>query len=256
MSINTFPSNEAETVELFRLGQTRLGWHFAHLQIAFPDAVIENEQGQQLVAEFEYRAKNFHKHGHPVDGADLIICWHDNWPDAPLPVWALEGCLQEEAEIVCKLVAPKREERLQSQVAHIQTQCETEALVLKEEHHRAFCDQAREYGNRQQVREDCLAYWRWYALELGRLVNAQGRYIKCIEEKDREEKSRRESEQDGFPLIFAFLLFYGVAISLADVYGWAWLNTLAWISLGILVFITFIISILAGWAQIQQGGAG
>ena len=102
MSINTFPSNEAETVELFRLGQTRLGWHFAHLQIAFPDAVIENEQGQQLVAEFEYQAKNFHKHGHPVDGADLIICWHDNWPDAPLPVWALEGCLQGEAEAICE----------------------------------------------------------------------------------------------------------------------------------------------------------
>jgi hypothetical protein len=33
--------------------------------------------------EFEFESKNFHEHGHPVDGCDLIVCWRHNWPDCP-----------------------------------------------------------------------------------------------------------------------------------------------------------------------------
>jgi len=99
-----FPSNEAETIELFRLGQARLGWHIAHLQTAFPDAVIENGRGQKLVAEFEYEAKNFKKHKHPVDGCDLILCYCNNWSNAPLPVWALEECMQGEIKFLRQLM--------------------------------------------------------------------------------------------------------------------------------------------------------
>lgn len=94
-----FPSNEAETIVLFRLlGQDRLGWRIAYLQTAFPDAVIENKRSQRLTVEFEYEAKNFKRHKHPADGCDLILCYRNSWPDAPLPVWALEDCLCEEAE--------------------------------------------------------------------------------------------------------------------------------------------------------------
>lgn len=95
-----FPDNEAETIELFKLGIPRLGWRLAHLQTPFPDAVIENAQGQQLIAEFEYKAKNFREHKHDPKGCNLIVCWHNDWPDSPLPIWALEDCLQGEAEIV------------------------------------------------------------------------------------------------------------------------------------------------------------
>jgi hypothetical protein len=88
------PTNEAETIALYQAAQDRLRWRIVHLQTAFPDAVIENGQGKQLIAEFEHKARNFGYHGHDPTGCDLIICWRNNWPDAPLPVWALDECPQ------------------------------------------------------------------------------------------------------------------------------------------------------------------
>lgn len=86
----TFPSNEAETIGLFRLMQNHVGWRIVHEQVKFPDLIIENGNGTQLLAEAEYLARNFKEHGHDPQGCHLILCWHNNWPDAPLPVWALE----------------------------------------------------------------------------------------------------------------------------------------------------------------------
>ncbi len=90
---NLEPKNEAETLALFKILQERTGWYIVREQRAFPDVIIENETGAQLVAEFEYKARNFRHHGHPTDGCDLVICWRNNWPDAPLPIWALEAGL-------------------------------------------------------------------------------------------------------------------------------------------------------------------
>ena len=85
-----YPTNEKETIELYKLAQDKLGWHIVHLQGPFPDAIIENASGKQLVAEFEHKARNFKQHGHDPAGSDIIICWTNNWHDAPLPVWALD----------------------------------------------------------------------------------------------------------------------------------------------------------------------
>jgi len=93
----SFPQNEEETIALFKLVQYQLGWRIAHLQTRFPDAVIENESGQQLVVEFEYLSRNFKDHEHDPNGCDLIICWKDNWKNPPVPVWALRDCAKEEA---------------------------------------------------------------------------------------------------------------------------------------------------------------
>ena len=103
----TFPQNEAETISLFRIIQNRIGWHIIESQSnAFPDAVLESDEGERLTCEFEHLSRNFKKHGHPVDdGCDLIICWRDDWPDSPLPVMALEDCATEEAKIIDKLLA-------------------------------------------------------------------------------------------------------------------------------------------------------
>lgn len=88
-----YPTNEAELIELFRLAQDQLGWCIVdYTTRLYPDAIIENSDGQQLTVEFEHCAKNFHAHGHDPAGCDLIICWANNWPDAPLPVWALQEC--------------------------------------------------------------------------------------------------------------------------------------------------------------------
>jgi len=87
------PANEAETIAFYQAAQDRWGWRIVHLQREFPDAVIENARGQVLVVEFEYESRNFYYHGHDPRGCDLVICWRHNWPDAPLPVWALEDCI-------------------------------------------------------------------------------------------------------------------------------------------------------------------
>lgn len=85
-----YPTNERETIELFKDLQDDLGWHIVHLQGPFPDAIIENASGKQLIVEFEYEARNFKKHKHDKTGCDLIICFRNNWIDAPLPVFALD----------------------------------------------------------------------------------------------------------------------------------------------------------------------
>ena len=87
------PTNEAETIELFKLAQGWLGWCIVIEMRGFPDAVIENENGQRLAVEFEYRAKNFDYHKHDPGGCDLVVCWADDWPGASLPVWALQDSL-------------------------------------------------------------------------------------------------------------------------------------------------------------------
>lgn len=106
-----FPQNEQETIALFRIIQNRIGWWIVESQSnAFPDAVLESDDGERLACEFEHLAKNFHKHGHPVDDScDLIICWQDDWPESPLPVMALEDCAEEEAKIVRGLLKGKVE---------------------------------------------------------------------------------------------------------------------------------------------------
>lgn len=100
-----FPSNEAETIILYKLIQNRLGWRIKHLQTAFPDASIENQNGKILIAEFEYLANNFQSHGHDPSVCDLIICWHNDWIKSPLPVWALEEIVNKEAKIIHDLLS-------------------------------------------------------------------------------------------------------------------------------------------------------
>ena len=105
-----FPQNEEQTIQLFRLIQNRIGWRIVESQTnAFPDAVLESNDGERLTCEFEHLSRNFKKHGHSVDGCQLIICWQDDWPEAPLPVMALEDCAKDEAEIIRNLLRGKVE---------------------------------------------------------------------------------------------------------------------------------------------------
>lgn len=88
-----YPTNEQETIDLFKLACDWHGWTIVDLQRACPDAVIENGAGVRLSAEFEHLARSFRAHGHDPASCDLIVCWVNNWPGAPLPVWALADTL-------------------------------------------------------------------------------------------------------------------------------------------------------------------
>lgn len=83
-------------VELARVsGNT--GIEIMSIQTEFPDAVI-NWRGTPYVAEFEFAASNFIRHGHDIRGCDIIICWVNDWPDCVLPVVALSCAGWENTE--------------------------------------------------------------------------------------------------------------------------------------------------------------
>lgn len=79
------PANEMGVVCLFALHAELLGYRIRRVQERFPDCVAEclNDGNREVRIEFEYRASNFHQHGHKPDGCDLIVCWHNDWPDPP-----------------------------------------------------------------------------------------------------------------------------------------------------------------------------
>lgn len=98
-----FPKNEKETIQLFKILQHRLGWKIIRLQVYFPDAIIENDVGERLACEFEFRSKNFSYHNHDPEKCDLIICWEDDWPESPVPVYELKDHADKEASVIGSL---------------------------------------------------------------------------------------------------------------------------------------------------------
>jgi len=122
----TFPRDEKETIALYEIIQNRIGWRIVESQSnAFPDAILESNDGERMTCEFEHLAKNFHRHGHPVDNScDLIICWRNDWPEAPLPVMALENCAEEEAQVIEALlsgsVSSSKYQRLKQKIQGLQ----------------------------------------------------------------------------------------------------------------------------------------
>lgn len=93
------PTNEAGVAVLFGAAARDLGFSILHVQIGFPDceAMREVERGRcrRERIEFEFQSRNFLAHLHPVDGCDLIVCWENNWPDAPLEVLELKSAVEE-----------------------------------------------------------------------------------------------------------------------------------------------------------------
>lgn len=84
------PTNEQETIAIFSQLAGELGYKFIEIGTSCPDAILQ-KNGQRIRAEFEHKARNFQKHKHPIEAADLIICWEDDWPQSPLPVLSLEN---------------------------------------------------------------------------------------------------------------------------------------------------------------------
>ena len=88
------PLNEQGVVLLFGMLAKDLGFMIEMVQKDFPDCEakrqIAPDRWQRVRIEFEYESKNFLLHGHPANGADLIVCWRHNWPKAPSHLEILE----------------------------------------------------------------------------------------------------------------------------------------------------------------------
>jgi hypothetical protein len=74
------PTNEQGVVFLFGRLAPRLGFHVEAVQSGFPDC-IARRRGQTCRIEFEYRAS--HYKNHPPTGADVIVCWDNDWASRP-----------------------------------------------------------------------------------------------------------------------------------------------------------------------------
>ena len=81
------PENELGVVCLFGTMHEELGFPFIiKIGPRFPDAIVIDEEGNTKTVEFEYRSSDFERHGHPPQECDIIVCWVDDWADAPRDV--------------------------------------------------------------------------------------------------------------------------------------------------------------------------
>jgi len=70
------PTNEQGVVFLFGRLASKLGFHVEYVQNRFPDCWARR-RGKVYRIEFEHRASNYK--GHPPHGADIIVCWENDW---------------------------------------------------------------------------------------------------------------------------------------------------------------------------------
>jgi hypothetical protein len=76
------PTNEQGVVFLFGRLAPRLGFHIERVQTHFPDCMARR-YGKLCRIEFEYRASNYERQDHPPRGADVVVCWDNDWENRP-----------------------------------------------------------------------------------------------------------------------------------------------------------------------------
>ncbi len=92
------PVNEMGVVALFAKVCEKLGFIIEEVRAEFPDCTARRqvERGWECVLiEFEFKSKNFYRHGHDPESCDLIICWVNDWPEATVPVLALKPYIEK-----------------------------------------------------------------------------------------------------------------------------------------------------------------
>ncbi len=120
------PQSELEVAYLLGLAQEYLPFPLVVTAIndTFPDCEgLDPTTGRRVTIELEVRSRNFHGHRHPVGGCDYIVCWEDDWKDAPVDVRAKIICLKNlfhrETKLARKFLDIPRPESLRAQLAEI-----------------------------------------------------------------------------------------------------------------------------------------
>ncbi len=76
------PTCEQGVVYLFGRLAPRLGFTIEQVQVRFPDC-IATRRGKSCRIEFEFWASHFASHRHDAKGADIIVCWENDWAHRP-----------------------------------------------------------------------------------------------------------------------------------------------------------------------------
>jgi hypothetical protein len=80
------PAYEQEVIYLFSILHRELGFpYIVHLSDSYPDAIVVDDQKNQVKIEFELTASSFIAHGHPPNEADYIVCWENDLTEEQIP---------------------------------------------------------------------------------------------------------------------------------------------------------------------------
>lgn len=92
--ISNEPINEHGVVMVFGILARELGFSVERVASTFPDCEAKRcmvDGWTRVRIEFEFQSRNFERHGHDPAGCDLIVCWENNWPEAPIEVLDLKA---------------------------------------------------------------------------------------------------------------------------------------------------------------------
>ncbi len=91
------PVNEMGVVFLFGAMAEKLGFIVTWVGTQYPDIEAFREvspgRWQRVRVEVEFLSRNFLLHFHDPKECDLIVCWENNWPEAPMEVISLKEAL-------------------------------------------------------------------------------------------------------------------------------------------------------------------
>jgi hypothetical protein len=87
------PTNELGVVFLFAHLARKWRLRIDTIRSGFPDCIAYQKiQGKEkrIRIEFELNARNFKTHRHDPRACDWIVCWENDWPDAPTNLQIIE----------------------------------------------------------------------------------------------------------------------------------------------------------------------
>jgi predicted RNA-binding protein len=94
------PINEMGVIYLFAIIAKDLGFRVEAIGTRFPDCeairrIEKTDKWERIRIEFEYKSSEFKKHGHSIEGCDLIVCWKHDWKDCPIEVLELSERIKD-----------------------------------------------------------------------------------------------------------------------------------------------------------------
>ena len=89
------PTCEHDVVQMFGAVAQELGFEILANRSAFPDCQARRrrpgtrETFLACLIEYEFASLDYRRHGHPVSGCDLVVCWRHDWAECPIEVLEL-----------------------------------------------------------------------------------------------------------------------------------------------------------------------
>jgi len=144
--------NELGVIVVFAQACQQYGWKINHIQSEFPDAIIQDKDGETYRAEFEFCSSNFKAHRHDLFQCDVIICWDDDWDDCPLTVWSMKSwddqtiTIRDRKDLMIASLAIENEQ-LKRQMRKLEIEIEKNDRKQNESFHCEHCEFVAETQN-------------------------------------------------------------------------------------------------------------